>query len=70
MSKDMRGTMFAFERKGATDPTHIGCVQIDGVRVDLAVYPEEIGKKGNPYQPIKLHYPNGSAKILKGANQK
>lgn len=69
MSKDMRGTMFGVVQKNENDPTHIGCVQIDGVRIDLAVYPEEISRKGNPYTPIKLHYPEGTEQVLKAVNK-
>lgn len=66
MSKDMRGTIFQINREFENDPTHLGKIQIDGVTVNVEVYPEQIGKSGSPYRPLKLKYPKDSNKVLVG----
>jgi hypothetical protein len=65
MGKNMRGTMFGVSSPNHDEPIKVGTLNIDGVEVNLAVYPEKVSQRGRKFDPIKLSYPLGSKRILK-----
>lgn len=66
MAKNMRGTIFDVEPAGPDRPIRLGVINIDGVPVNIAVYPQETSAQTmRTYNPVKLSYPIGSPKVLR-----
>ena len=57
---EMKGTEWECEHDGrSTSPIRRGIIEINGVVLQFAVYPERTSLSGNVYHPMRLRYKDG-----------